>query len=175
MDLRQLALSLWTLLLLLVLMLCCVLLTSCTPAPVVGPAVNLQTVLTPDPLSQAPAPLPPTPTTAAPANTFRSWAPRQVTPNGDIETGHWVDVSKQPPAVEVQEPPIPFPRAPRATFATSKPSRGTTQPTRPAVPPAPVEQALPQGYGPQSVPPGYGFPSTGTLPRQSWPAPFGGQ
>jgi len=99
-------------------------------APLQGSEADLHAIATPDPVPQvvraAPQP-PPGPTPVH--GQFRAWVPRDVAPSGDIIEGHWLTISATPPPVEVLEPAMPMPRAPRGILGQKpKPATQTMVP-----------------------------------------------
>ena len=137
-------------------------LTACTAA-LTGPEADLHAIATPDPTPPAvravPHPVPgPTPGTGR----WRAWIPRQVQPTGDVTEGHWLDLSLDPPAVDVLEPVTPMPRAPK-THVGGK---------RPAAPPTPVQVPAPPALTPTPVLPSGGVPPDGQAPPRVGRVPF---
>ena len=147
---------------LLILLLATLLLTACTAA-LTGPEADLHALATPDPVPTAVRPVPqPAPGPTPGAGRWRAWVPRLVQPNGDVTEGHWLDLSLDPPAVDVLEPVTPIPRAPK-THVGAK---------RPAAPPTPVQTPAPPALTPTPVlPSGLGL-ARGPGPTSRWRVPF---
>jgi hypothetical protein len=153
---------------LLPLLLATLLLTACTAA-LTGPDADLHALATPDStppvVRVVPQPAPgPTPGTGR----WRAWVPRQVQPNGDVTEGHWLDLSLDPPALEVMEPVTPMPRAPKTPVGAKRPSAppppSSQTPAPAALLPTPV---LPSGLVPPEghAPPRVGRPPFLRLPQ----------
>ena len=136
-------------------------LTACT-ATLTGPEADLHAIATPDPVSHAVRPVPqPTMGPTPGPGRWRAWMPRQVQPNGDVTEGHWLDLSLDPPAVDVLEPVTPMPRAPKTHVSGRRPTSPQPSvpiPAPPALMPAPL---LPSGLVP---PDGQASPRVGRVP-----------
>ena len=139
-------------------------LTACTAA-LTGPEADLHAIATPDPVPHAVRPLPhPTPGPTLGPGRWRAWVLRQVQPNGDVTEGHWLDLSLDPPAVDVLEPVTPMPRAPKTHVSGRRPTSPPPPapiPAPPALTPTPI---LPSGLVP---PDGQASPRVGrgSVPR----------
>jgi hypothetical protein len=82
-----------------------------------GEPVNLKEVAVPHgPPPVAQPPPPPAPTVPPSVPTWRAWIPRQVSTNGDVIEGHYVEISPTPPAVQSLAPAKILPRAPQVVY-----------------------------------------------------------
>lgn len=85
-----------------------------------GPVADLPEIAAPLPL-----PTPEKPQAWAPPPSkggLRLWVPPHTTAGGEAIEGHWVETSAAPPQVEVIEPALPIPRAPKPQFKQPKPA-----------------------------------------------------
>jgi hypothetical protein len=136
-------------------------LTACTAA-LTGPEADLHTIATPDPTTPVVRAVPqpvsgPTPSTGR----WRAWVPRQVQPNGDVTEGHWLDLSLDAPVIEVLEPVMPMPRAPKTPVGARRPASPPMPVQTPALPALTPTPVLPSGLVP---PNGQAPPRVGRLP-----------
>jgi hypothetical protein len=118
-------------------------------APLQGPAVNLTTIATPDPIPEQMRP-PPALTPPVTPGTWKAWIPRYVSREGEVTDGHWQSLSLAPPVIEEMEPDKPMPRAPKTPMQKPQSSTATKghEQTPALVAPTPVfPQGVPQQGG----------------------------
>ena len=136
-------------------------LTACTAA-LTGPEADLHAIATPDPTPPAVRAVPhPVPGLTPGTGRWRAWIPRHVQPTGDVTEGHWLELSLNPPALDVLEPVTPMPRAPKTHVGAKRPASPqppVQTPVLPALLPTPV---LPSGLVP---PEGQAPPRLGRVP-----------
>ena len=124
-------------------------LAGCTTA-LQGPAANLHATATPDPVAPAVRVVPqPAPGPLLAPGRWRAWIPRQVQSNGDVTEGHWLDLSLEAPIVEVIEPVLPAPRAPKTQLGRKDLVAPAAKPVShvpqvPLAPPGGLQGLIPQ-------------------------------
>lgn len=125
-----------------------------------GPVADLPEIAAPIPPPSLPKPQAwePPPSKGG----LRLWVPPHTTADGEVIEGHWVETSASPPKVEVIEPALPIPRAPKPQFKPAK-QVPPKSPAPPSVGLAPYQQdqGAPQGQPSQmgtQPPPGLQLP-----------------
>ena len=107
---------------------------------------DLEVISTP-PAALIPAPLPPVVALPAPVSTiFRAWIPRDVSPNGDVVEGHYVEIGTAPLTPEAVALPYSIPRVPRQPSPASGAGSKVRYP--PKAPEVPQPAELPPGQLP---------------------------
>lgn len=101
-----------------------------------GDPVDLHTIAQPEPEPQPPPPVVPLLPALTTEQAWRIWVPRQAAQDGSTSEGHWVELPRNGPQLQLTEPRLTIPRAPKAGFQKPRPPQKTGA-SAPASPPTP--------------------------------------